>query len=85
MSEDDSARVAFPQERDPGDVNVCGLTWNRWAYAAGLKPAHSGDTGLLDPVFPPARFRKQRKAWAAGEDPTEYRAASQLGRKTDNV
>lgn len=62
-------------------VNPEGLTWPEWAYAAGIAEptrmkcasyfvhGHSHD----HPGYA-QYFRKERRAWRHGEDPTEWRA-----------
>jgi len=78
------------------ELNPEGLTWEEWAYAAGVEEPLTRLVGLpsdrYDPQtntwvpVAPARtrhgfrgyahlFRKERKAWREGEDPTEWRAA----------
>lgn len=65
-------------------TNREGLTWAEWAYAAGVpEPVYQLGVGFDNDVvrFSPntkgysAHFRKERKAWRAGEDPTEHLAA----------
>lgn len=73
-----------PPDNDP--KNVEGMTWPEWAYAAGVREPHIRGIGLsVDGLFHGAshhwrgyrdRFPKERKAWKAGEDPSEWRAAA---------
>ena len=46
---------------EPAGENANGLTWRRWAYAAGILLVNATD--------------ENRNDWAAGVDPSEYRAA----------
>lgn len=57
--------------RNPGELNKEGLTWEEWATAAFL-PWPGGDWLYGHPAH---LFRKERRAWRAGEDPCDWRAA----------
>lgn len=61
--------------RDRDRMNVEGMTWSEWAYAAAIPesfyrfaPVRQDHDEVPDPS---RRFRKERKAWRAGEDPAE--------------
>jgi hypothetical protein len=57
-------------------LNREGMTWNEWAAAAALPMHRVYDREFsIGEGWPPRFYRKQRKAWRAGEDPTEWRAA----------
>ena len=59
-------------------VNAEGLTWSEWAYAAGVRePVMHGVWDAYTSHWVPGYaylFRKERRAWRKGEDPTEWRA-----------
>lgn len=70
-------------------MNKEGLTWEEWAYAAAIpEPIYQQGVGFEGGVvrFSHAlrgyrnRFRKERKAWRNGEDPTEWKANTNLAR-----
>jgi hypothetical protein len=51
------------------------MTWNEWAAAAALPMLRVDGHEGRGEWWPPHAYRKQRKAWRTGEDPTEWRAA----------
>lgn len=51
-------------------MNPNGLTWAKWIAAAGVDLSFSGTTE--------DQLAAYRNAWLAGEDPSDYRAASTL-------
>jgi hypothetical protein len=62
-------------------INKEGMTWEEWAYAAAIpEPTHTMPNtswihwrGHDSPGYS-RHFRKERRAWRLGEDPTEWRA-----------
>lgn len=62
--------------RDKTTMNGEGMTWEEWACAATIpyRGIYTGHTHIAI-HFPAALFRKERRAWRAGEDPTEWRKA----------
>ena len=66
----------MPRYRNLGrrerDINHEGLTFDEWALAAGYREYERNPAAWYDP-FPTESWRKERRQWADGEDPTEYR------------
>ena len=56
-------------------LNAEGLTWEEWAYAAGAPPKTQGSVTIGGVVYPVDYDARRRRAWADGEDPTEWRKA----------
>ncbi len=54
-------------------LNCEGMTWAEWAYAASVVGNDYPDHDTLD-LERVSKNRSLRKAWRAGEDPTEWRA-----------
>jgi len=54
-------------------TNVEGLTWEEWAYAAGVEPTTPGYVFAYGYSYPYDPQRELRRAWKAGEDPTDWR------------
>lgn len=67
------------------ETNVEGLTWSEWAYAAGVEEPplrHVGSgTASHDARGYAWLYPTERRAWRAGEDPTDWRAERQKERR----
>lgn len=57
-------------------VNAEGMTWEEWAYAAGVQPEPILSVPLYGHNYPLDPLREKRAAWRIGEDPSEYRTGA---------
>lgn len=55
------------------EINREGLTWEEWAYAAGVEPTSPGRVTVGSVAYPFDPQHKERRAWLQGEDPTDWR------------